>query len=219
MNARLHYVHDPMCSWCWAFRPVLDALRGSLPPTVPLVHVLGGLAPDTDVPMPPDLRAALEGTWRRIEAHVPGTRFDYRFWREATPRRATFRACRAVIAVRRQDPTLERAMIDAIQRAYYLEARNPSDRDVLIDLADGLGADAARVAEELDGEAVRAAHEEERRHAAALGVQGYPSLVLVTDEGGRDAPRHAHPVPIDYTDPAPILARVAALTSATAPLA
>ena len=157
MNARLHYVHDPMCSWCWAFRPVLDVLRESLPPAVPLVHVLGGLAPDTDEPMPPDLRAALEGTWRRIEAHVPGTRFDYRFWREATPRRATFRACRAVIAVRRQDPTLERAMIDAIQRAYYLEARNPSDRDVLIDLADGLGADAARVAEELDGEAVRAA--------------------------------------------------------------
>ena len=219
MSARLHHVHDPMCSWCWAFRPVLDALHESLPPTVPLVHVLGGLAPDTDEPMPPDMRAALEGTWRRIEAHVPGTRFDYRFWREATPRRATFRACRAVIAVRRQDATLEHAMIDAIQRAYYLDARNPSDRDVLIDLADGIGADAVRVAEELDGEAVRTAHEAERLHAAALGVQGYPSLVLVTDEPGGDASRRAYPVPVDYTDPAPILARVAALTSPTAPIA
>ncbi|MFH7428999.1 DsbA family protein, partial [Pseudomonas syringae pv. tagetis] len=26
MSARLIYVMDPMCSWCWAFAPVADAL-------------------------------------------------------------------------------------------------------------------------------------------------------------------------------------------------
>ena len=26
----LYYVHDPMCSWCWAFRPVLLELRDKL---------------------------------------------------------------------------------------------------------------------------------------------------------------------------------------------
>ena len=23
-SVTLYYIHDPMCSWCWAFRPVLD---------------------------------------------------------------------------------------------------------------------------------------------------------------------------------------------------
>jgi len=211
MNAQLHYVHDPMCSWCWAFRPTLDALVGSLPPDVGFVRVLGGLAPDTDEPMPPDMRQALEGTWRRIETQVPGTRFDFRFWREASPRRATYRACRAVIAARAQDAAFEGPMIDAIQRAYYLGARNPSDRDVLIALAGDVGADVARFADALDAADTRAAHAEERRLAAALGVHGYPSLALVTDAG---ASRHAHPVPIDYADPAPALAHVDALRTA-----
>ena len=35
-------------------------------------------------------------------------------------------------------------MIEAIQRAYYLEARNPSDRSTLLDLADNLGLDPDR---------------------------------------------------------------------------
>lgn len=198
-----------MCSWCWAFRPALDTLVASLPTDVGFVRVLGGLAPDTDEPMPADTRRALESTWRRIEAQVPGTRFEHRFWREATPRRATFRACRAVIAAREQDPALEGPMIDAIQRAYYLEARNPSDRDVLIDLAAALGADAARFAHELDDEPVRAIHDAERRVAAALGVSAYPALVLVVSDA--DATRRAFPIAVDHTDPAPMLARVDAL--------
>ena len=206
---RLCYVHDPMCSWCWAFRPVLGRLIAALPPGLPFERVLGGLAPDSDRPMDPALREALEATWRRIAEVVPGTRFDHSFWREGTPRRSTFRACRAVIAAREQDPAFEAPMIEAIQRAYYLDARNPSDRDVLIDLARRLGADEARFAAALDDTRVRALHDVERGVAAALGVHGYPSLVLVADAGTGGA--RALPVAVDYHDAGTMLERIAAL--------
>ena len=100
-------------------------------------------------------------------------------------------------------------MIDAIQRAYYLEARNPSERDVLIRLADDVGADAARFADDLDDARLRAEHARERDVATALGVRGYPSLVLVVD--GEDDARRAGPVPVDFTDPEPMLASIDAL--------
>ena len=46
MPAVLYYVHDPMCSWCWGFRPTWLALQDQLPEGVRVQRLLGGLAPD-----------------------------------------------------------------------------------------------------------------------------------------------------------------------------
>ena len=215
-RVRLLYVHDPMCSWCWAFRPTLARLSAALPTEVTLQRVLGGLAPDDETPMPQAMRDSLQATWRHIARAVPGTRFDFSFWTENVPRRSTFRACRAVIAAREQDPLLETTMIEAIQSAYYLGARNPSERDVLIALAAGVGCEPDRFAADLDHRRLHAALARERALAGALGVHGFPSLVLV--RAGSDGTERAERVAVDYLDPAPMLAaietRAAALRSA-----
>ncbi|MBE8572891.1 DsbA family protein, partial [Vibrio sp. OPT46] len=31
MDIKLYYVHDPMCSWCWGYKPTLDKLKQQLP--------------------------------------------------------------------------------------------------------------------------------------------------------------------------------------------
>lgn len=61
MTIELLYFHDPMCSWCWAFRPVWTDLCTQLPAGVTVRRVVGGLAPDSDAPMPPDMRVKLKG--------------------------------------------------------------------------------------------------------------------------------------------------------------
>lgn len=117
MPTTLYYVHDPMCSWCWGFRPALDALLAGLPPSVRVERLLGGLASDSDEPMSDSMREQLQQTWRRIQRRIPGTRFDFDFWARCSPRRSTWPACRAVIAARRQDPAFDQAMTYAVQRA------------------------------------------------------------------------------------------------------
>ena len=67
MTTELLYFHDPMCSWCWAFRPAFTALRALLPAGLPLRRVVGGLAPDNDQPMAQEMRAKLKGTWQTIQ--------------------------------------------------------------------------------------------------------------------------------------------------------
>ena len=139
--AHVYYVHDPMCSWCYAFAPTWERIAAAMPPGFDVALLVGGLAPDSDVPMPAEMRARIEQTWRRIQTIVPGTEFNFEFWTRNTPRRSTYPACRAVLAAKHFDPALEAPMIAAIQRAYYREARNPSDLETLSTLAAELGVD------------------------------------------------------------------------------
>jgi putative protein-disulfide isomerase len=196
--ARLHYVHDPMCSWCWAFSPVLRMLESALPAGVVMHRLLGGLAPDTDEPMPEAMRRYLRTTWRKVQERVPGTRFDFRFWEVCNPRRATYPACRAVIAARAQGEAFDRAMTTAIQHAYYLQARNPSEDATLVALAGELGLDVAAFERALNAPATQARLHEEIAQARAMGVDSFPSLVLETPSGCRR-------VAVDYLDAGPML--------------
>ncbi len=204
VSTTLYYIHDPMCSWCYGFAPALGRLLTELPRDMHYHRLLGGLAPDSAEPMPEDLRAALQQTWRRIETRVPGVQFNFSFWEQCSPRRSTYPACRAVIAARDQDPALDQAMTSAIQRAYYREARNPSDRKTLIELAGEIGADAEVFATTLDAPGTHAALARELTEARRLGVNSFPSLILDCD-GAR------WPIPVNYTDPDAMLATIRAL--------
>ncbi|WP_435684697.1 DsbA family protein [Sedimenticola selenatireducens] len=201
MNSRLYYVHDPMCSWCWAFRPVMAQITEALPSGLSLVRLLGGLAPDSDEPMPGQLQDYLQATWRTIEQRVPGTRFNFDFWTRCQPRRSTYPACRAVIAARLQAAESEPAMILAIQQAYYLHAMNPSDDDTLISLAGEIGLDGGRFTRDLNAPATRQQLEQEILLGRSIGAEGFPSLIL--EHQGR----HQR-LDYDYRDPAPVLAQL-----------
>ena len=191
MTTTVYYVHDPMCSWCWGFSPALGELLAGLPAGVEVRRLLGGLAADSELPMGSAMRERLQDTWRNIQRRVPGTRFNFDFWTSCSPRRSTWPACRAVIAARRQDPVLDQAMTRAIQHAYYLEARNPSDRDTLTALAAKIGADPAAFAQALDAPATQAELEAEIDLSRGLGADGFPSIIL-----DRDGSRWR--VPVDY---------------------
>ncbi|MFW5452895.1 DsbA family protein [Thioalkalivibrio sulfidiphilus] len=197
----LYYVHDPMCSWCWGFAPVLAELESRLPAELPVRRLLGGLAPDTDEPMPEAMRGYIQDAWRQIQRRIPGTEFNFEFWQRCRPRRATYLACRAVIAARRQGAQYDRAMTRAIQVAYYTRALNPSEDETLIGLAAELGLDVARFARDLNSEEVGRELEAEIALARSLDVESFPSLVLETRTG-------PHPIAVDYRDSSPMLERI-----------
>lgn len=175
MNATLYYIHDPMCSWCWGYRPVWDTLKLSLPSTVQIEYVAGGLAADSNNPMAAEQQAMIKAHWRTIEEKL-GTQFNYEFWDNNTPRRSTYNACRAVIAAGNQGHQV--AMLEAIQQAYYLRALNPSDKEVLIDLAEELSLDLSRFVTDFSSETTEEVLMQQINFARELTQQGFPSLVL-----------------------------------------
>jgi len=205
MNARLYYVHDPMCSWCWGFDAVRKRLLEKLPLSLEVVRLLGGLAPDTDQPMPREMRDYLQQTWHGIEQRIPGTSFNFDFWQVCEPRRSTWPACRAVIAARLQGMGYDEAMTAAIQEAYYLRAMNPADEDTLVTLAAETGLDLARFQRDLRSSAVKEELEAEMQRGRAMGATGFPSLVLELDGA-------FWPVPVNYTEEEEMLESIRMVT-------
>ena len=180
--AKLYYAYDPMCSWCWAFRPSLDALIAELPEQLEVICLLGGLAEDSDEPMPEEMRALVQGHWRRIEEQVPQTKFNYDFWEQCQPRRSTYPACRAVIAAQIQGQEYDLEMTFAIQQAYYLQARNPSDYSTLIELAVEIGLDKDKFTKDVTSTAIDEALQQEIKQSRQLGLNSFPSLLLDTGD-------------------------------------
>ena len=194
----LYYVHDPMCSWCWGFAPVLAQLLQSLPAEIQVTRLLGGLAVDSDQPMPVELQQNIAATWQRIQQSIPETQFNFDFWTRCAPRRSTWPACRAVIAARQQGDEFDARMTRAIQLAYYTQARNPSDEHTLLELADELGLDNNAFAAALAGETVQQQLLAEIKRTRQLHATSFPSLVL-------DAAGSVWPIAVDYNDSAPML--------------
>lgn len=193
MKPILYYVHDPMCSWCWGFSQALNKLLADLPEDVTVQRLLGGLAPDNDLPMPESMQEYIKSNWSRIEDKINSVRFNYDFWSECTPRRSTYPACRAVIAARKQGQENDKKMTEAIQRAYYKEARNPSNNSTLIELAKELNLSVSEFEKDLLSDETQKILEEEINFSRELFAESYPNLVLKTDDG-------VYSIPVDYSN-------------------
>lgn len=192
---QLFYVHDPMCSWCWAYQAVLPNVIHAMQDKIPLSFVLGGLAPDTDMLMPAAMQHQISGYWHHIETTL-GTRFNHHFWAQNTPRRATYPACRAVLTARGFQA--EERMNRAIQEAYYLQARNPSDDQVLLALASEIGLPASQFEDDFFSHEIQQNLINEIAFARSIGARSFPSWILEY-EG------HYHPIPLDYRASKPTL--------------
>ncbi len=194
-----------MCSWCWGFEPVRQKLFDAVADGFEIRRLVGGLAPDSQEPMPMAMQSGLQQTWQRIEQVIPGTSFNYDFWRDCAPRRSTYPSNRAVIAARQQGDRFDEAMTARIQQAYYQEARNPSDDETLIELAENIGLEVDAFTSSLKSEATQQLLVDEINKARSMGMDSFPSLMV--EQGGG-----LHPLMINYTDVDAMLRQVAQIT-------
>ncbi len=194
MPAILYYVHDPMCSWCYAFTRSYNYLKQNLPDDIVIKRLLGGLARDTQEDMPEEMRQTIQSNWHRIQQTVTDITFNFDFWKKCQPRRATYMACRAVIAAREQGMEYDENMTHAIQQAYYLHAKNPSDLDTLVGIAGELGLDKEKFSESIMSVNTNEELKQEIYLSRQLGIASFPSLLLQTGI-------KAKLIPHDYNHP------------------
>ena len=206
MKRTLYYFYDPMCSWCYAFKPVLKRLRENLPSDIAFVPVLGGLAPDTENTMPESMQQRIQQTWKQIEKKVPGTCFNYGFWNKCRPMRSTWPACRAVLAAEHLAPGTAEAMNNQIQKAYYQQAKNPSLHRTLVDCALDIGLPSAEFEKLLSSKIIEQALQQQLKITQDFSVNSFPGLKLKVEQS-------IWPIAIDYTDEQIMLEEIEVVSS------
>ena len=100
-----------------------------------------------------------------------------------------------------QGDEYDERMTIAIQHAYYLKARNPSDTDTLLDLADEIGLDGNKFSQDLLSERVQQQLLSEIDMSRTLNVSGFPALVLQVNHSKWS-------IPVNYNNSEEILEQI-----------
>ncbi|MBU2642524.1 MAG: DsbA family protein [Gammaproteobacteria bacterium] len=170
-----------MCSWCWGFSPVMEAVREAYHERLKIALVLGGLRPGTATPMTAAARDEILHHWHQVHARSGQPfRFDGAlpdgFIYDTEP------ASRAVVTAGGIDPSQIFAMFKAIQTAFYAAGRDVTQPAVLAELAAGLGIDPAAFLNAFDSNAARAKTQAHFAQSRKAGVRGFPTLILQRGE-------------------------------------
>jgi len=177
MSARLLYVMDPMCSWCWGFAPVAEALvKQAQAAGVELHLVMGGLRTGSGAALEPTTRRYILEHWQavtettgqafRLEGALPdGFVYD------------TEPACRAVVTARSLAPDCAWILVGLIQRAFYVEGRDVTQASVLVELAEKAGLPRIEFAGAFDTAEQHVATAADFTWVQDLGIAGFPTLL------------------------------------------
>lgn len=174
--ARLLYVMDPMCSWCWGFAPVVQALaEQAAAADVPLQLVVGGLRRERAA-LDPSARVRILSHWQAVNAGT-GQLFNFQ---DALPEGFVYDtepACRALVTARQLDEQSVWLLLQLIQEAFYAEGRDVTRAQVLVELAERAGIPRIEFAAAFDSQDMQAATEADFAWAQDLGIAGFPTLL------------------------------------------
>ncbi|WP_166359096.1 DsbA family protein [Pseudomonas akapageensis] len=176
MSARLLYVMDPMCSWCWGFAPVAEALIEQAHAAGVEVHlVMGGLRTGS-VALDPSTRRYILEHWQAV-SDATGQAFAFEgalpegFIYDTEP------ACRAVVAARNLDPSCAWPLVKLIQHAFYVQGRDVTRAPVLVELAEAAGLPRNEFAAAFDSAEQQMTTAADFTWVQDLGIAGFPTLL------------------------------------------
>ncbi|MDP9939933.1 DsbA family protein [Ectopseudomonas alcaliphila] len=180
MASRLLYVMDPMCSWCWGFAPVVEALaEQAAAASVPLQIVVGGLRRD-QVAVDAAARVRYLSYWQAVNAST-GQLFDFERGLPEGLVYDTEPACRALVTARNLHAPSAWTLLKLIQEAFYTEGADVTQASVLVQLAEQAGIPRIEFAEAFDSQAMEEATAADFTWVQDLGISGFPTLLAERD--------------------------------------
>lgn len=177
---QLIFVLDPMCSWCWGFHPVIEALRKNHSDTYTFSVVMGGLRTKGQMHWGEESKRHLKSTWDAVY-QVTNQPFNYTLLNQSHFDYDTHPSCKAVITVRElYGEKAAFSYLHEIQKAFYTEAKDITSVEIL----------SSYVTQ--DKEAFLSFYHSERAHtlmehdfakARSMGANAFPSIVKIDEDG------------------------------------
>lgn len=183
MQKEVILVLDPMCSWCWGFAPVIEALMKSYSDRYRFSLVVGGLRTKGEMPWDERSKAYLKSHWEQV-AQNTGQPFSETLFEKAQFEYDTYPACKAVVTVRELFGMQKAfAYLHTIQEAFYARGEDITKVDVLIDLLKGMALESGVFKSFYGSEKAHRLMEHDFAKARSMGANAFPSVVIIDEEG------------------------------------
>jgi len=176
------YIGDAMCSWCWGFSPVIEALREKYGGgSVDFILNVGGLRPGKQATLVDEkTKRFLRHHWHEVaKASNQPFKYDFFDWQDFLY--DTEPAARAVVCARKQSADLDFPFFKTVQEAFYVGNRDVTKFETLAEIAASFDIDQDLFREDFESEEMQKATYAEFYQAANLGATGFPT-VLVREE-------------------------------------
>lgn len=182
----VHYVGDPMCSWCWGISPALKALESRCGSRgIGFEITLGGLRAGGGDPWNASFKDFLRSEWTHIR-QVTGQPFGMSLLERGHFDYDTEPACRAVVAARLiaaqagLPGTTALAFFSAVQRKFYVEGADPAQPGFYREICESLGMAFEAFSATFTAADTRRRTEEDFARCRRMGVNSFPSVLVET---------------------------------------
>lgn len=177
----IHYLSDPMCSWCWGFSPVMERIAKEYRDRATIRIVVGGLRIGTQEKMNDQIKEVVLHHWHEVNK-ATGQEFCFDFDMPEDFVYDTEPPCRAVVTVRRHDASKTLGYFRALHKAFYVENKDVTDMDVLASEAEAFGMSREDFISSFETKATKRETFDDFAFAFNMGIRGFPSVVLQSGE-------------------------------------
>ena len=182
---KLDILSDPICPWCYIGKAQLDRALANRPDH-PFVIEWHPFQLNPDMPAEgmdrrADLEAKFGGREGAVKAYAPivehaakaGLEINFEGMTRTPNTIDAHRLIHWAGIERKQEEA-----VDALFHAYFVETRDIGDHDVLADIADAIGLDAAVIRRLLGSDADRDDIAQRDAHSREMGVTGVPTFIV-----------------------------------------
>jgi putative protein-disulfide isomerase len=180
----VHYIGDPMCSWCWGISPCVAAVEDFCQAhDIEFSITMGGLRAGGGDPWNAQFKDFLRNEWRHI-AQVTGQPFGYTLLEAAHFNYDTEPACRAVATVKllqtrnRFPLSTVLKFFSAVQHKFYVEGQDPKVANFYASICANLALDCNEFCALFDSPEALQAVQQEFVRSRQWGVRSFPTLLL-----------------------------------------
>ncbi len=209
----VHYVGDPMCSWCWGISPTVKKLEAyCIENGLDFSLVVGGLRSGGGDFWGESFKSFLRHEWTHIH-EMTGQPFGFSLLDASFFDYDTEPACRAVVAataLAREcglPRTTPLAFFSAIQQAFYVEGKDPKEMEFYRTICDAVGLDFKRFCQEFTSARALKDVKADFARCRDWGVRSFPSILI--EKSG-----NTRLLAAGYTTPDALIARVEEIRNA-----
>ncbi len=181
---KIYYVMDVMCGWCYAFSDVITKINEEFKNQVDFSIVPAGMwINENTKKTTPNFSDFIRKSNTRI-TEISGKEFGENFYlilKDKDTVLDSFPGSKAINIINKIDNKSSFKYLKALQKEFFVNGKNMHDLNVYSKIAEELGIDSDIFKKEFSSKELIDETFKQFKFANELGVQSYPSLVLVNN--------------------------------------